>query len=60
MVTLVFEILAYFKECSFPAGVSVSGVALILSLLVYFMVSRLTRHGPGAAIDPDVRMVMDV
>ncbi|MDQ3081064.1 MAG: hypothetical protein M3R07_02480 [Gemmatimonadota bacterium] len=56
----MFEILAYFKECSFPAGVSVSGVALILSLLVYFMVSRLTRHGPGAAIDPDVRMVMDV
>ena len=59
-ITLVFETLAYFKAYSFPAGVSVSGLALVLSLLVFFGVSWLTRRGPGAQIDPDVRMVMDL
>lgn len=60
VITLVFETLAYFKTYSFPAGVSVSGLALVLSLLVFFTVSWLTRNGPGAAIDADVRVVMDV
>lgn len=59
-ITLVFETLAYFKAYSFPAGVSVSGLALVLSFLVFFGVSWLTRHGDGAVIDPDVRMVMDL
>ncbi len=59
-ITLVFETLAYFKAYSFPAGVSVSGLALVLSFLVFFGVSWLTRGGSGAAIDPDVRMVMDL
>lgn len=59
-ITLVFETLAYFKAYSFPAGVSVSGLALVLSFLVFFSVSWLTRGGPGSAIDPDVRMVMDL
>ncbi|MGI8618077.1 MAG: sodium:solute symporter family transporter [Gemmatimonadaceae bacterium] len=60
VITLVFETLAYFKAYSFPAGVSVSGLALVLSFLVFFSVSWLTRNGSGAAIDPDVRMVMDL
>ncbi|MEO7647732.1 MAG: sodium/proline symporter, partial [Gemmatimonadaceae bacterium] len=59
-ITLVFETLSYFKAYSFPAGVSVSGLALVLSFLVFFGVSWLTRGGSGAAIDPDVRMVMDL
>lgn len=59
-ITLVFETLAYFKAYSFPAGVSVSGLALVLSFLVFFSVSWLTRGGSGTAIDPDVRMVMDI
>jgi Na+/proline symporter len=59
-VTLVFETLAYFTTYSFPTGVTVSGAALVLSILVFFGVSWLTRHGAGAAIDPDVKLVMEV
>ncbi|MGI8619052.1 MAG: sodium:solute symporter family transporter [Gemmatimonadaceae bacterium] len=58
--TLVFETLAYSKAYSFPAGVSVSGLALVLSFLMFFTVSWMTRGGPGSTIDPDVRMVMDL
>ena len=56
----MFETLAYFKAYSFPAGVSVSGLALVLSFLVFFTVSWLTRGGAGAEIDADVRMVMEL
>lgn len=59
-ITLVFETLGYFKAYSFPAGVSVSGMALVLSFLVFFAVSWLTRGGSGSVIDDDVRMVMDL
>lgn len=59
-VTLVFETLGYFKLYSFPAGVTVSGLSLVLSVLAFFGVSWMTRRGAGAAIDPDVRLVMEV
>lgn len=59
-VTLVFESLAYFQAYAFPAGVSASGMALVLSFLVFFAVSWMTRAGGGADIDADVRMVMDL
>ncbi|HEU0078544.1 MAG TPA: hypothetical protein VFQ76_12880, partial [Longimicrobiaceae bacterium] len=59
-VTLVFETLAYFEAYSFPTGVTVSGAALVLSILVFFGVSWLTRGGAGAVIDPDVKLVMEV
>ena len=59
-VTLVCETLGYFKVYSLPTGVSVSALALILSTLVFFGVSWLTRGGAGAAIDDDVRLVMEV
>ena len=59
-VTLVFETHAYFRLYSFPTGVTVSGAALVLSILVFFGVSWLTRRGAGAAIDPDVKLVMEV
>lgn len=58
-ITLGFETLAYFKVYSFPTGVSVSGLSLVLSILVFFAVSWLTRAGAGAAIDADVRLVME-
>ena len=58
-MTLVLETLAYLKLYSVPAGVSVSGLSLVLSTLVFFAVSWLTRGGAGAEIDPDVRVVMD-
>lgn len=60
VVTLVFETLAYFRVYSFPTGVSVSGLSLVLSLLVFFAVSLATRRAPEEAIDADVRMVMSV
>ncbi len=60
VVTLAFETLAFFKVYSFPTGVTVSGAALVLSILVFFGVSWLTRGGAGAAIDPDVKLVMEV
>jgi Na+/proline symporter len=59
-ITLVFETMAFFRMYSFPAGVSVSGFSLVMSILVFFLVSWLTRGGEGAVIDDDVRLVMDV
>jgi Na+/proline symporter len=57
--TLGFESAAYFGLFAFPAGVTVSGLSLVLSLLVFFGVSWLTRHQAGD-IDADVRLVMDI
>jgi Na+/proline symporter len=59
-VTLSFETLNYFKVYSFPTGVTVSGLSLVLSILVFFFVSWLTRARAAAGIDPDVRLVMEV
>lgn len=59
LVTLVFETLAFFKVYSFPAGIAISGLSLVLSILVFFAVSWLTRAGAAAQIDPDVRIVME-
>ena len=60
VVTLVLETLAFTKRFSFPAGVSGTAVALVLSLLVFFAVSWLTRANAAADLDPDVRLVMEV
>jgi Na+/proline symporter len=58
VTTLGFESAAYFKLLSFPAGVTVSGLSLALSLLVFFAVSLLTRN-EAADIDADIRLVME-
>jgi len=58
--TLLLESLAYFKVFAFPAGVTGTAAALVLSLLVFFAVSWATRRGAAAAIAPDVRLVMEV
>jgi hypothetical protein len=60
VATLGLESMAYFRVFAFPAGVTGTAVALVLSLLVFFVVSWATRHGDGAAIPADVRAVMDV
>ncbi|MBX6363181.1 MAG: sodium/proline symporter [Gemmatimonadetes bacterium] len=60
VLTLLLETLAYFKVFTLPAGVSVSALTLVLSMLAFFGVSWLTRRGAGAAIDDDVRVVMEV
>lgn len=59
-LTLVLETAAYLGAYSFPEGVTVSGLVLVASLLVFFVVSWLTEDGSGEAIAPDVRMVMEV
>lgn len=58
-VTLLLETLNGLKLYTFLPGVA-SGLALVLSILVFFAVSWLTRRGPGSVIDPDVKLVMEV
>jgi Na+/pantothenate symporter len=58
-VTLVLETLNYKKYVTFLPGVA-SGMALVLSILVFFAVSWLTRSRAAAALDPDVKLVMSV
>ena len=55
--TLAGETLAYLGILTLPQGVTVSGVALVLSLLSYFLVSWVTRR--GAEVDPAVRLVLE-
>jgi Na+/proline symporter len=50
----------FFKLYTFPAGVTVSGLALVTSVLVFFVVSWLTTAGGGADIDADIRLTMEV
>ncbi len=57
-VTLVFETLAFFDLYGFPVGVTVSGLSLVLSILVFFGVSWLTRDTAGSTLDPDIRVIM--
>jgi ABC-type sulfate transport system permease component len=55
----VGETLGYFKIYGLPAGVSISALALVSSLLVFFVVSWLTGGSARASIDPDIQLVMD-
>jgi Na+/proline symporter len=60
VITLALETMAYLKAFRFPAGVTASAVAMVSSFLVFFVVSWLTRRDPRSAIDPDVRLVMEL
>lgn len=60
VVTLFFETLAYYQVYRFPTGVSVSGLSLVLSILVFFGVSWLTRARAASQLDEDVKLVMSV
>ncbi len=57
-VTLVGETLGYFKLYGLPTGVTVSALALVSSLLVFFAVSWLTRRG-AQPLDADIQLVME-
>jgi Na+/proline symporter len=57
--TLGFETLAYFGVYSFPAGVAVAGLALVVSSLTFFVVSWITRNRAAEALDEDVRLVLE-
>ena len=58
-VTLVFESLSGLKVYKFPAGVTASGLALVLSVVVFFVVSWLTRDQAAGDLDADVRLIME-
>ncbi|HUP88123.1 MAG TPA: hypothetical protein VM100_02110 [Longimicrobiales bacterium] len=58
VITLMFETLSFFKVYKFPAGVTVSGASLVLSFLVFFVVSWATRHRAAQQLDDDVRLIM--
>ena len=60
VLTLALETLAYFKVFALPTGVTVSGLALLLSLLVFFAVSWLTRARAASEIDDDILLVLSV
>jgi Na+/proline symporter len=59
LVTLVFETLAFFRLYSFPAGIAISGLSLVLSILMFFAASWLTRKSAPGQLDADVRIVME-
>lgn len=60
VLTLLVETLVYFRVFSLPVGVSTSGLSLLLSLLVFFGVSWVTRRRAAGQLATDVEMVMDV
>jgi Na+/proline symporter len=60
IVTLLFETLAFYKAYTFPAGVTVSGLSLVLSILVFFAVSWATRARAASQLDGDVKLVMSI
>jgi Na+/proline symporter len=59
LTTLLAETLVWSKSYTFPAGVTASGLALVLSLLTFFIVSWFTRLHAERDLDPDVRLVME-
>ena len=59
-VTLVFETLKALKVYTMPVGVSASGLALVLSITAFFVMSWLTRSDAAGDLDADVRIIMEV
>jgi Na+/proline symporter len=59
-ITLIGETLGYYGLYALPAGVSVAGPSLTASIVVFFVVSWLTRARAAAEIDPDIRLVMEL
>lgn len=57
--TILLESLSYFHFFTFPAGVTATAVALVLSMLVFFLVSLLTRSSDALRIQDDIRSVME-
>ncbi len=59
VATLSIESLAYLGWFRFPSGVTATALALVLSLLVFFVVSWVTRETAAEALDDDLRQVME-
>jgi len=59
-ITLSLEIVNYFRLFTFPAGVTASAVALVMSFIVFFFVSWLTRRSAVDQLDSDVKLIMEL
>lgn len=59
VVTLLGETLVWSKQILLPAGVTASGLALLLSLLTFLVVSWLTRRDAAGDLDPDIQLIME-
>lgn len=58
-LTLGLETAAWLRMIALPTGVTVSGLSLVASLLVFVSVSFATRARAASQLDADVRAVMD-
>jgi Na+/proline symporter len=59
-LTLGLETATWLKAIALPTGVTVSGLSLVASLLVFVAVSLATRTRAASQLDDDVRMIMDI
>jgi len=57
--TVALEVAAWAGMLSLPAGVTVSGLTLVVSFLAFFGVSALTRGRAAGELDPDVRVIVE-
>ncbi len=60
LLTIAMETAAWLKLLSLPVGVTVSGLTLVSSMLVFVGVSLATRARAAAQLDDDVRLVMEL
>jgi Na+/proline symporter len=58
-MVLALETAAWLKWFALPTGVTVTGLALVTSLLVFVAVSMFTRRNAADQLDADVRSVME-
>lgn len=59
VLTLVLESLVWFKVARLPSGVNAAGISLLVALLVFLLLSWLTRRQAAADLDPDVALAME-
>jgi len=59
VMVLALETAAWLKWFTLPTGVTVTGLTLVTSLLVFVSISLATRSRAAAQLDADVRVVMD-
>jgi len=60
ITTLALETASYAKMFTLPSGVTASAIAMVLSFLVFFLVSFITRHDAAKQIDADVKLIMEL
>lgn len=59
LVTIALEVAVWRDRSALPAGVSAAGIALLLAMLVFLVVSWLTRTQASQDLDADVAMIME-